>query len=563
MFESDVPRRLPPDDLVGLLSSTRLFSELARPLLERVAKVIRPLTFRAGASVVTEGESADSFFVLRSGLLEVVAGPASERIRLLQPGVAFGELALLGGRTRTATVRALRDSEVWGLSREAFDELLASETEFARTMVHALTQLVFESHPQPTPKGIPSVIAIIPLHPDAPAGAVLDAFAVNLAPARVHILRRSDDAPPDWAHTVEAAERDNDVVLVVASDRRDQWFEFCVRESDRVVAVANRTAVIEPLDPACRPDLVVFGHGGRGVAPLLARVRPRAHHLVSPHHEAADLGRAVRRITNRSIGIVLSGGGARGLAHIGVLDALTDAGITIDRFGGVSMGALVGALAARAYTPRQIAHNLHHELVDRRPFADYGVPRVSLIRARRARAMLERLLGGAQIEDLANDFFCVSADLVAAEPVVHRTGSLVAAVGASMSLPGLAPPLRDGPRILVDGGVLENLPVETMLHAEAGPIIAVDVLARGVPGARRPLRGAEPQLPSLLETVARSTTLGSRRRAEEQRLLATVTIVPDLRDVGLLDFARFEAIVESGRHAAQDAIVEAQALLRF
>src|SRR4029079_16541808 len=243
------------------------------------------------------------------------------------------------------------------------------------------------------------------------------------------------------------------------------------------------------------------------VGPIVARLEPRAHHLVDRADQAAGLGRAVRRITARSIRIGLSGGGARGFAHIGVLQALADAGVTIDRFAGVSMGSLVGALAARQLSPAQISMSLRRELVDRKPFSDYGLPRVSLIRANRARAMLERLFGAAQIEELPHDYFCVSADLGAAEPVVHRSGSLVIAVGASMSLPGLAPPLRDGPRILVDGGVLDNLPVRTMLEAEAGPVIAVDVLARGVPGARRPRRGGEQQLPSLLETVARSTTL--------------------------------------------------------
>ena len=570
MFEDDARRHRPLDDLVAALSSAPLFAGLDRPLLERLASAIRPLAVRAGECVVNEGDEGDTFYVLRSGLLQVVAGPASERVRLLRAGVPFGELALLGSRTRTATIRALRDSEVWCLSREAFDELLASEADFARTMVHALTQLVFESRPQPAPRGLPSVIAIVALHPGAPTGAVVDAFAATLPPATVHALHPPEDATPScWAHTVEAAERDHDVVLLVASHHRDEWFAFCMREADRTVAVAERSASIEApdttsaLDTTSRPDLVLFGAVGGGVARILALVEPRAHHLVSPYDQPAALGRAVRRITNRSIGIVLSGGGARGLAHIGVLEALSDAGIRIDRFGGVSTGALIGALAARESSPKRIAADLRRELVDRRPFRDFAIPRIALIRARRARAMLERLLGSARIEDIAHDFFCVSADLVSAEAVVHRSGPLVTAVGASMSLPGLAPPLRDGPRILVDGGVLDNLPVETMLRAEAGPLIAVDVLARGVPGARRPNRWGEPQLPSLLETVARSTTLASRQRAEAQRTLATIAIVPELRDIGLLDFSRFDAIVDAGRRAAQDVIVEARTLLHL
>ena len=563
MPEDPASGRQELEDLVGALVGTRLFSSLDRQLLERVANAIQTLGVRAGESVVTEGEAGETFYVVRSGLLEVVTGPTEERVRLLRAGVAFGELALLGSRTRTATIRALRDSEVWCLPRETFDELLASEADFARTMVRALTQLVFESRPH-QPRGRLSVIAIVPLHPDAPADSLVDAFETMLGTATVCAVRAQPEATTsEWATMVEAVERDHDIVLLVASHDHDAWFDFCVREADRVVAVANRSATIVPLDPTTRTDLVLFGSNRDGaVGPILARLEPRAHHLVDRHDQTSGLGRAVRRITDRSIGIVMSGGGARGFAHIGVLQALADAGVTIDRFAGVSMGALVGALAARRLSPAQISIGLRRELVDRRPFSDYGLPRISLIRANRARAMLERLLGPAQIEELAHDFFCVSADLVSAEPVVHHSGSLVTAVAASMSLPGLAPPLRDGPRILVDGGVLDNLPVETMLRAETGPVIAVDVMGRGVPGARRSSRSGD-RLPSLLETVARSTTLASRGRAEAQRELASVAIVPELRDVSLLDFARFDAIVAAGRRAAEHVSVEAHSLLNL
>jgi predicted acylesterase/phospholipase RssA len=200
--------------------------------------------------------------------------------------------------------------------------------------------------------------------------------------------------------------------------------------------------------------------------------------------------------------------------------------------------------------------------VERKPFSDYAIPRVALIRAKRARSLLDRLFGTAAVEELPRDFFCVSADLVSAETVVHRRGSLVTAVGASMSLPGLSPPIRDGDRLLVDGGVLDNLPIEVMAATDEGPVIAVDVLARGLPGARRASRSARSGgLPSIVETLARSSTLASRGRADRQRALATLAIVPDLDDVGLLDFGRFDAIVDAGRRATEKALIDAPSAL--
>ena len=204
----------------------------------------------------------------------------------------------------------------------------------------------------------------------------------------------------------------------------------------------------------------------------------------------------------RSPGVVLSGGGARGLAHIGVLDVLIDADVKVDRVGGTSIGALVGSLIASGREPRDVTRVCRAELVERHPFRDYTMPRTSLIRARRAAAMLERLFGDAHLEDLALDNFCVSADLSTAEIVVHRRGAVVDAVGASMSLPGLAPPVRRDGRLLVDGGVLNNLPVDVMAATGEGPVIAVDVMAR------LPV-GSSGRLPSIIETLARASVLGA------------------------------------------------------
>ena len=143
-------------------------------LLERLANAIEPLYVKARECVVKEGEAGDTFYVVRSGLLEVVTGPSEERVGYCARG-SPRRARVLAGQARTATIRALRDSEVWCLPRGTFDELLASEADFARTMVRALTRLVFESRQRQTRPG-PRVIAIVPLHPDTPTRDLVDAF---------------------------------------------------------------------------------------------------------------------------------------------------------------------------------------------------------------------------------------------------------------------------------------------------------------------------------------------------------------------------------------------------
>jgi predicted acylesterase/phospholipase RssA len=187
------------------------------------------------------------------------------------------------------------------------------------------------------------------------------------------------------------------------------------------------------------------------------------------------------------------------------------------------------------------------ELINRRLFRDFTWPRTALIRAQRARAMLERLFGDARLEDLDLDCFTVSADLGTAEVIVQRHGLVVEAVGASMSLPGLAPPVRVAGHLLVDGGVLNNVPVDVMAATGEGPVIAVDVMTR------LPV-GSTTRLPSIIETLARATVIGSHHQADARLSGADVVIVPNVGRVGLLEFTRFDELVEAGRRAARDLI---------
>jgi predicted acylesterase/phospholipase RssA len=546
----------PPDRsaCTAALADVALFADLPASSLEMLSAACSLDRVPAGTTIVREGEPGDEFFVVASGLFDVVTGTTGEehRIRQLRAGAPFGELALLSGIARTASVRAVRDSVVWRITRAAFTALVDNDLSFARAMNAALTRMVIETDTRIDPPARPpTVIAIVAGHADAPVAPVLAAFSASLGDSAVF---EPGEQPRDtWGPAVDALERAHGIVLLHASFPDDEWFDFCVRESDRVVVVVDAANGNASSFGDFSPDLVCWGSPSRPtLTRLLADLHPRAHHIVASNERDAALGRAARRVASRSMGIVLSGGGARGLAHIGVLRELEARGIAIDRYGGTSMGALIGALAARGLPLDHLAASLRRELVDRKPFSDFGVPKFGLIRAQRARAMLERFFASTRIEELPRDFFCISADLVAAETVVHRRGDLVSAVGASMSLPGLAPPVKVGDQILVDGGVLDNLPVTTMAAAGDGPVIAVDVLARGAPGAGRP--GRSERLPTIVETLARSATLSSRRDAENQRSFAALTIVPDLAGIGLLDFAKFGQSVDAGKRAAQAAL---------
>ncbi len=306
-------------------------------------------------------------------------------------------------------------------------------------------------------------------------------------------------------------------------------------------------------DPEPDAELVLLGpFEGDELRRLLDTVRPRAHHrLASTEPSDPGSGRLARRLVRRSLGVVLSGGGARGFAHIGVLEVLEAEGITIDRYGGCSMGALIAAMAAAGWSPSVIRDRCQEELVRRSPFNDYTVPRFALIRSRKAERMLDRLFGEMTIEELARPLFTVSADLLSSRIVVHRRGSVLEAVGASMSIPGLVAPVARGGRLLVDGGVLNNLPVDAMAETGEGPVLAVDVIRRITSGGE-----GEPAIPSIMETLSRATVLGSVERAEANRALALMVVTPDVQDVPLRDFRALDRAIDAGRRAAEEALAD-------
>ena len=213
------------------------------------------------------------------------------------------------------------------------------------------------------------------------------------------------------------------------------------------------------------------------------------------------------------------------------------------------MGALVAGAVAAEWDDDTLFQRFHRYFVEQNPTGDYTLPAFSLIRGLRTRQLLAEAFGDVTIEELAIPFFCLSADLNSRAPVVHRTGSLAQAVFSSLALPGVFPPVptSDG-RLLVDGGVLDNLPVETMAADAEGPVIAVDVSRatvsrprRASPSFRRArvrrlISGQDVALPRLAETLLQTLAVGSNDTVTAARQHADVVITPAVEGVGLLDW---------------------------
>ena len=517
--------------------------------LEALAADAYPRRVLAGEWLIREGDDAEDLYVVLRGRLRAVAGVDADRrtLRVLGPGAAIGELALLTGSVRSASVQAVRDSTLLQLGRGRFVELMERDPRFAAAVARELAAQLQLSGGLAAPPTRPALIALRRLDPGVPLEAVASSLARALsAYGPVEVL----EADAAGTSAVERAEDENAHVLLVDEAGAGVWSDLCARQADRTLLVATAESP-PPGEASPDADLVVLGpSSGGALRALLDAVQPRAHHrLASTEPSDPGAARLARRLVGRALGVVLSGGGARGFAHIGALAELEADGIDVDRYGGCSMGSFIAAMAAAGWSARDIRDRCHEELVRHSPFNDYTLPRVALIRSRKAARMFDRLFGEMTIEELAKPLFTVSADLLSSRLVVHRRGSLTEAVGASMSIPGLVPPLSRSGRLLVDGGVLNNLPIDAMADSGEGPIVAVDVVRRLEASAVD-----EPPLPSIMETLSRATVLGSVERAERNRELALLVITPDTQDIPLRDFRALDRAVEAGRAAARAAL---------
>jgi predicted acylesterase/phospholipase RssA len=357
---------------------------------------------------------------------------------------------------------------------------------------------------------------------------------------------------------LERAERLADKVVLHAAVVDADWRDFCLRSADRVVLIAG-----DPTPPSKRlparaagADLVLAGPPASREDRRLWEelITPRSVHSVRPAHAADDLRPLAARIAGRSVGLVLSGGAARAFAHLGVLEELEAAGVVVDRYAGTSMGAIIAGFAATGMDAAAVDANIYEYFIRSNPTSDYTLPRKGLISGRRTLAALYSAHGGRLVEELPKEFRCVSVDLLARRTVVHRRGLLADVIGCSLRVPGLyAPVVYDG-TLHVDGGVLDNLPVAALAREE-GPLIAVSIgtgnAARSGSAANEP---RAPRVPSIVDTLMRTMTIGSAMASSEVLARADLAIHPDTSSIGFLEWHQIDAAREAGRIATREAL---------
>jgi NTE family protein len=579
-------------------------------LVDDLLARLRVVEVAGGHTLVHEGDRGDSMYVVVSGRLRAfVACPdgghrsVGDAIR----GQWVGERSLVTGTPRSATVVALRDSVLACLDRTDFVRL--AERHPALPM--ALARHVVARHPvdasAPGPLHRPTTMALLPITTGVDALEFAHRLAAALAPmGRAAVVgagrldhdlgqtgvSRADAADIEtkrrMALRLDAIEAEHDFVLLVGDASPTPWTHRCARHADEVLLLADATRgpALHPTEVEClmsrpplaRPSevLVLLHPAGRrsprGTRAWLAR-RPVADHVHIRPDLARDMARLARLQSRTAIGLVLAGGGARGFAHLGVYRALRERGVEVDCVGGTSIGAVMATYVA-SDQPYDVVEANARRAFATDPTGDVSwLPLLSLAKGRRLRATLRDAVSAlvgfeADVEDLWKNHYSVATNFTQAREQVIRSGDLVRALLASISIPGALPPVAHGGELLCDGGSFNNFPVDVMRGLRGiGHVIGVDldriepcrVEGDELPGRwallrdrLRPRRRRRFRLPWLAAYLRQVTILYSTSRQRQAQRMTDLCFNPPLERVGLMAWHRFDRIAEQGyRHACE------------
>ncbi len=573
-----------------------------------LADALQRVDITGGTELFRSGDPGDSLYVISRGRLRVLLDEDSDlKTQELGRDEIVGELAVLTGEPRQGTVVAVRDSVLYRLSREDVERFVLTNAPLMGNLLVSLAHRVNRTPKRGRQQAKPSTIAVLPAGRTAPVGAFAEELhrflschiptaLVTAKTLEEQLGRGATDADPASTlgirvdeHLSELEER-HEHLITVADNDSSAWAAKCARGADLILligeagqptalnALENRLFHSSRNDGTSRLHLVLIQHDAESTPAnteqwLRERDVEMCHHLnlAWPSHFA----RLARFLVGAPVGLVLSGGAARAFAHLGVMRALREAAIPVDIVVGTSAGALMGAQFAMGWSP-EIIEAVASEVFggSKRKMLDFIPPTAAVIGANRFNEALNQIFGTTRFEDLWIQFLCTTTDLRSAQPVTHRRGLLRPAVRASCSLPMLMPPVPTDGRLLADGGIMNNVPVDPLLDVTSvGTLIVVNVtnpfytadeaynytdsitLKQALSSIVNP-KNQKLIAPSIIDVLMRSLEIGSKSLEPAQMAKADLYLRPEVSKYGYTNVADIREIVDAGYVEASERLAE-------
>ncbi|ESQ82466.1 cyclic nucleotide-binding protein [Asticcacaulis sp. AC466] len=526
------------------------------------------ISLPGGSQLFSAGDESDHLYLLRSGRLGAFRHDEDHDelslIGIIRPGEPVGEMSLIAGTQHTSTVIALRDSDLLAMPRDDFFAAMESRPE----LTLALSKKMIERAKRETPNVTPNVFAFYAMC-DLPIRDIVERVAVQIRALgyRVTVIDKTfHGTTPEAFSQIEA---ENDYVLHVAESHESHWRLLSARQVDHVFLLADGETAPDAAASAWEksilhraPDLILLYPATIAKAHIRGRtkawldvIKPtRWFHIHTD--DVSDAARLARIVAGHSVGVVFSGGGARAFAEIGAIQALREAHIPVDFVCGSSMGAILAATLAIGWDEAEIDERIRDAFVNTSPLDDVIFPFISMVSGAKVDKRLETHFGDLQIEDMPLPYFCLSSNLTTGVLKVHKTGLLRRALRASISLPGVLPPVVEDGEVLVDGAVMRSFPATMMRNTHLGTVIGVDVTrARGLDPRALSMpknlgswfaSGDWRRGPPIVSVMMRSATITTAADLALSRAATDLLIIPEPEGVEIRDWKAYDKAVESG-----------------
>lgn len=570
------------DVLVALLRKVPLFAELSDAGLNTISKLSRVESLSRGEVLIEQGDKSDRLYVVMRGRFLVMAD--DRLIAEINEGEPIGELAFFTGEPRTATVVAGRNSQVLVFDRAAYDKVIQQTPQIANDLLAAISaRLVKATKKAPTLRPqIPKSVVFMPIGNQALPSAFIEQLQATIGDKAgwqvVTLLDaaeavRDDEAELDlWLQGVHK-DSDNVVIIVENPTENLSWYKAAIANGDNVFLVGKMAASTDDVPAVTGLEHTIFTDALQANTQLvvlrdqhaepikntkmLLAERPVALHHHVALDKAEDSERLSRFVRGKAIGLVMSGGGAFGTAHLGAIKAMQEKGFVFDMVGGTSIGSAMASVLALGMEASDAVEKCEQIFLKSKIMNRMTVPIFSFIDSVALDEQLKQHLGEVDIEDAPLNFFSVATSLTTNDISVMRSGPLWKAVRASSSLPGVFPPLvTDDGEVLIDGGLLDNVPINVMRYLKVGPNVVFnfkqskdwrvktayeDLPARGPLLAQtlRLSRKKRPRFPRIASILTRSMIVSARRLMEQTDTTGDVVIdLTPLPGMGFLEWKK-------------------------
>lgn len=582
-----------------------LFGEIDFSELQELQSEMEWLTLEKSDVLFRQGDVGDGMYIVVTGRLQIFINDDKGQEQLhseVGPGEVVGELALLTQEPRSATIVAIRETNVVKLPNTVFEQLI---NKYPKLMVQITRMIVRRQQRMITNKIHSSRsynYVIVPLTKNVCLQDLLIQLGMEMTVFGTALVLDAHRFDQVYGYTTAAQTTQEDplsfvinkcltdlaarykYLIYVADYGWTPWTQRCISQADRILLVASASdsteireveEIIRHRYDKVRVELILLHpadtqHPSNTTSWLNER-QVFAHHHIR-QQDRKHVRRLARHLTNNKIGLVLSGGGARGFAHIGVIKALCELGIEIDAVAGTSMGSLIGGVYAAKSDPDALMR-LAEKFASAKQLFDFTLPIVSLMSSNKVTHVIEEIFGDVAIEDLWQQYFCVSSNLSRAVPIIHRQGLLRRAVRASVSIPTVFSPIVFDGDVVVDGGIMNNFPVDIMRNlCEDGTVIGITVAPDcdkastfkyddSISGWKVLINRLNPMsekeaVPSMIWTIMRSMEVNNIHLQNKMDKLTDLLIHPEVSKYGMLDFGLFEPIIEIGYKAALPKLKE-------